>query len=239
LQSDFVVSYLDDITIIGSHSIVNDDLRSLSVASNLLGLRRNSKKCELTFMDPSSAVPLFTDILPELKLVTKENATLLGGSLGERSALEQFVKLERSAQVLASNLRQLDRHSALYLIKNCFSMPKYMYSLRVSPLFRHPDRLLQLDNCWRSILEEVCNTMMDDSQWSQAILPIRLGGLGIGSASLLGSASFISSVHASSPLVQKIVSSPNLQHPHLEAAMAIWSSKCNGSTPTEIGRAHV
>ena len=59
----------------------------------------------------------------------------------------------------------LDRHQDLFLLKNCFSIPKLMYTLRSSPCYLEQDLLDSFDSSIRSCAELICNVVLDDSGW--------------------------------------------------------------------------
>ena len=86
---------------------------------------------------------------------------------------------------LGDCLQLLSAHDALILLRNCFALPRLLYSyvLHTAPCFRSAT-LETYDNCLREILGGVTNTLLErDSQaWMQTTLPVKLGGLGIGSS---------------------------------------------------------
>ncbi len=105
-------------------------------------------------------------------------------------------------QRLGKRLQMLTAHDALVLLRNSFSLPKLLYILRTAPCFRSAT-LETYDDCLREILDGVTNNLLErDSQaWVQAILPVKLGGLGIQSAVNIAPSAFLASVHSSSELV--------------------------------------
>ena len=66
--------------------------------------------------------------------------------------------------------------------------------------------LMEYDNTLRLILSEVTNTAVasDDRAWTQASLPVKLGGLGVRSAEVAPSA-FLASMNVNAALVEAIL----------------------------------
>ena len=81
---------------------------------------------------------------------------------------------------MADRLRLLSSHNAIQLLKHSFSLPKLLYNLRTALSFLSLV-LLDYDELYKSALSRITNIYFekDDSAWSQATLPVRLGGLGI------------------------------------------------------------
>ena len=63
-------------------------------------------------------------------------------------------------------------------LNNSIAMPKLLYMLRTSPCFDNP-LLASFDVTLRRELLLVLDVELDDTQWSQAILPVDMGGLGV------------------------------------------------------------
>ena len=73
------------------------------------------------------------------------NLTLLGAPIypeGIEAVLES--KME-DLELMVGRLSKIDRHSALYLLRNCFAMLKLTYFLRSSPCFLKPAMLKRYD----------------------------------------------------------------------------------------------
>ena len=99
---------------------------------------------------------------------------------------------------LLDRLQQLDDpHAAYGILKICFGTPKMLYSLRtVKPSPSATKVLLHFDNAQRDCLETLIKGNVTCSNWKQANLPIKLGGLGLRCSSDQHLAAFISSVES-------------------------------------------
>ena len=123
--------------------------------------------------------------LPGAQLVQPSNAQLLGSPLGDDASISAALadKVE-ALRRLSERLKLLSAHDALILLRNCFALPKLLY-----------------------VLLTVTNTHLQPglSAWTQATLPVTLGGLGIHSTVEVAPSAFLSSVHSSSELVKAIL----------------------------------
>ena len=100
----------------------------------------------------------------------------------------------------------LDGHPGLFLLKNAFSLPRLLLTLRSAPC--HPELLAEYDVITRLTTEALCNIHLDDNSWSQAKLPFRYGGLGLCTAEDLALPAFLSSRTESISLVNEILRQP-------------------------------
>ena len=71
-------------------------------------------------------------------------------------------------------------------------MPNLQYILRTSPCASNP-LLSAFDNVLRRGLSKILNIDLNDSQWTQASLPVQMGGLGVRSACMLAPSAFLAS----------------------------------------------
>ena len=77
------------------------------------------------------------------------------------------------------------------LLKNALAIPKLQYILRTSPCAGNP-LLSTFYKVLRCGLSKILNVNLNDTQWTQATLPVYMGGLGVrrrvhaGTFSLLG-----------------------------------------------------
>ena len=78
--------------------------------------------------------------------------------------------------------RNIDVHHVFFLLKNSFSLPKLLYTLRTSPCFKRQDLLAEYDDTLYSGLEKTCNVCLESTARLQAFLPPKMAGLGLGSA---------------------------------------------------------
>ena len=74
----------------------------------------------------------------------------------------------------------LSAHDAFILLRHSFTIPKLQYLLRTAPCYQS-EALVEYDNTLQYIMGKVTNTAVDKA-WKQASLPVKLSGLGVGSA---------------------------------------------------------
>ena len=122
----------------------------------------------------------------------------------------------------------IEAHRAFFLLKSSFSIPKLLYILRSSPCFNKPELLAKYDDILYSSLESICNMRLDTDARKQASLPAALGGLGLGSASVLAVCEYLSSVGSSSRLCSEILNKL-LSDLLYEGALSQWY-ELSGST---------
>ena len=102
----------------------------------------------------------------------------------------------------------LDFHSGLFLLKNDFSLPRLLLSLRSAPCHHHPELLAEYDEVTCSTTEALCNIHFDDNCWSLAKLPVQYGGLELRTAADLALLAFLSSRAERNSLVNHILCQP-------------------------------
>ncbi len=76
----------------------------------------------------------------------------------------------------------------------------------------------------------------EDPSWTQATLPVDLGGLGIRSAVSIAPSAFLASSNASADLVWAILPSSlvSLPVPEIEEALGVWSQGHNQQRPESV-----
>lgn len=233
LQSQFNVLYLDDVTLGGDPEDLLHDIEVMKDAAKL-GLLLNSEKCEIICSDVSARSTILAS-LPGAQLVPTSQAQLLGSPIGDDSCVSAVLTSKVGAlRILGERLKLLSAHDALILLRNCFALPKLLYTLRTAPCFRSTT-LDCYDDCIREILGNVTNNFLprESSAWIQATLPVKLGGLGIQSAVRIAPSAFLSSSISSTKLVEAILpeiyrSSPV---PYLEEAKERWSAGHESEIP--------
>ena len=97
-----------------------------------------------------------------------------------------------------------DPHSEFVLLHSCFSLPKVIYLLRAINPLAHQDFWSSFDEMIRDSLNHILGSSLNDAQWSQAQLPVSMGGLGFRSALLHSSGAYIASIQASELLCQSL-----------------------------------
>ena len=128
-------------------------------------------------------------------------------------------------------LKLLSAHDALILLRSSFSAPKLLHTLRSSPCAEHPT-LTTFDLLQKSGISHITNSALSDTQWLQASLPVRDGGLGIRRVASLAPSAFLASAASTQDLQNLILagcSAPN--DSALDAVRAMWFSLHNIPCP--------
>ena len=204
LQSDLTLGYLDDLTLAGHQDTVAIDVRRVLDVGGRMGLQLNPSKCEV-ISHPDTAI---TDsFLSSFAHVSVVDAALLGAPLFPGSALDA-AWADRCADLTRAvdRLSLLNAQDALLLLRVSFSSPRVQHLLRCAPSVDHP-ALLSFDKTLRSALSRISNTDISDTQWLQASLPIRQGGLGIRQVGSLALPAYLASAATTSKLQTEILSS--------------------------------
>ncbi len=134
-------------------------------------------------------------------------ACLLGVPLGCLESISAVLRGKMSyLKLMGERLEHISAHDALILLCNSFAIPKLLYTLRTAPCFLSPV-LGSYDDLLQSIVSRITNiTFTEDvATWSQATLPIRMGGLGIRRSVQLAPSAFLASAAATSDLVHHIL----------------------------------
>ena len=136
---------------------------------------------------------------------------------------------------MVSRLEQIDSHQALFLLRNCFSMPKFTYFLRSSPCFMNMSILEKYDSVIKNALVKILNIPMPDEAWNQATLPISKGGLGFRPALEVALAGYLSSVQASKSVVHSLLPTGFADNSYFDSAFQMWKnlsgSECGPQNP--------
>ena len=98
-----------------------------------------------------------------------------------------------------------NNNNALLLLRVSFSAPRVQYLLRCAPSVDNP-ALELFDGHLRSALSRISNTNISDTQWLQASLPIKNGGLRIRQVRSLALPAFLASAASTSDLQSRILS---------------------------------
>ena len=149
-------------------------------------------------------VEKFKSLTPEIIHTSPSVATLLGAMIGSNqgTAVALFEKLKELKR-LSENLQLLNAHDALFLLKNCFSIPKLTYTLRCTPCYNQG--LLSEYDVIRSALQSILNISLSEEAWIQASLPVSNGGIGVWRAGHVALPAFLSSVESSNHLIQQLL----------------------------------
>jgi hypothetical protein len=232
MKSEGNIWYLDDSTLCGDAKSVIRDFENIKKASTTLGLDINMKKCELVIVDQQSEentalLNNFCKENPAITRVGQEELTLLGAPVMPESIEAVLTSKLESLKLMSRRLELLDSHDAMYLLKNCFSLPKLNYFLRASPCFLKEDLLKEYDEVIRESLVSILNIKLDGTSNIQYSLPVCLGGLGIRASVDISIPAFLSSSHGTIAGVNALF--PKLNHLQdnifFNSAKNIWLSR--------------
>ena len=101
-----------------------------------------------------------------------------------------------------------------------------MYFLRTSPCFEEVDLLQQYDSIIRKSLSKICNVNFDESSYTQAILPVSKGGIGIASASQIALPAFLASASGAKRALSCILPEDYVDA-SFEKALDLWLARAN------------
>ena len=192
LRGEFGVSYLDDGTLGGSLEEVLRDVHMVERVAGDLGLQLNHRKSEIICDDPATRQSMLA-AFPQFCMVSQDHATLLGSPIGSSvEGIKDAIGAKTSALALMGDrLRLLHAHDGFCLLRNAFTLPNMLYTLRTTPCFLSL-QLQKFDDLQRSLLADIANISLDanDRAWAQAALPVWSGGLGVQSASQLAPSAF-------------------------------------------------
>ena len=130
MTSKFNAWYLDDGSIGGHVSSLLVDLETVHRVGPAIGLVLNEEKCEIV-TDDVDVVTSTKAVLLNIRHIPCGEAMLLGAPVGDETAVDSILSSKLAVfRRLASRLTSLNAHDELFLLKNCFSIPKLLYSLR-------------------------------------------------------------------------------------------------------------
>lgn len=230
--------YLDDGTIADDPDLVLSTLLNIRDASSEIGLHLNFSKCEVSFLnvpqDQNDALySRFMDLAPGIRFMTSDSAYLLGSAISTEALRSLLIEKISKLEFFFSRLSSISAHSAFYLLRASFSIPRLMYFLRCSPSWREESLLQSYDCVLQAGLESILNCSLSGKAWLQATLPVRSGGLGIRRAMDLAIPSFLASFHGSRRLVESILPLGLCLDPDasIQDCSAKWSTLSGSSSP--------
>ncbi|XP_055346445.1 uncharacterized protein LOC129593946 [Paramacrobiotus metropolitanus] len=233
LQSELNIWFLDDGTCGGDPDTVLGDFMTILGKARTLGLQLNLSKCELhvfggTESERKEVIESFHSISPEILLVSSEQLDLLGAPLTDLAIGRVLDGKIGQIRRLTDLLGVLPAHQSLFLLKNSLSLPRLLFTLRCAPCWKCPDKLRLFDDTVRRKAEEITNVEMSDTVWRQAILPDRLGGIGLCRAEDVALPAYLSSCYATDPLVCEIV--PDTGQSPRENVVKVYQEKLGRPT---------
>jgi hypothetical protein len=198
LNCKFKIGYMDDVTLGGHISDVAQAVEQVERSGESMGLRLNPGKCEV-IGDLPEDIPVS---LRRFIRLSRDQSQLLGSPILPGPEMDAILgarcdDLKRAM----GRLSTLGSHEALVILRAAFGSPIILNILRSSPCFGNP-MLEQFDGILRTGLETIVNCKLHDPAWVQATLPIKDGGLGIRSVSVLAPSAFLASLHRRSNFSQ-------------------------------------
>ena len=159
-------------------------------------------------LDPTTQDPLGIGI----RRIQDPGLVFLGSPIGSLAYVKDKIreKLEEIKDITAHLPLIQDPHSEFSLLRSCFSLPKTMYLLRTIDPTHHLELWKLFDNQIRDTLNNILGSAVNNSQWSQAQLPVAMGGLGLRSAEDHSAGAYITSVLSSEPLKEGLLPHRNI-----------------------------
>lgn len=233
VRSEFNCWYMDDGTLGGDVDTLLKDFNTIVEDGRNLGLVVNTSKCEI-ITDDEEVVGMFKLVAPDIKHVKASAAMLLGAPIGDVQSVDEVLTVKLfELRRLSDRLSHLNAHDALFLLKNCFTIPKLTYTLRCAPCYTR-QLLSEYDDVMRTALQSVLNISMTDDVWNQVTLPVVNGGIGIRKATQVALPAFLSSVAGSQSLVTELL--PARLHlisgtcdPLFTAAVSEWQTRAESA----------
>ena len=168
-----------------------------------MGLDLNVSKCEI-ICDPSTVIS--NAKLRSFQRIATADASLLGAPLFQGPVLDgEWSRRCADMSRAADRLSRIASQDALLLLRVSFSAPRVQHLLRCSPSAGHGG-LDGFDKSLRSAVNRITNCNLSDSQWIQASLPVRDGGLGVRRVATLALPAFLASAASTLPLQDAILS---------------------------------
>src|SRR5829696_3843787 len=126
---------MDDGLLVDELDTVIGDITAIQTKATSIGLELNASKCEAYLIQRSRAettesISKLQAFLPGLKILRDDELTLLGAALTEQACPVIFQGKIKALELMYERLGALQSHPALFLLMNCFAIPKVMYTLR-------------------------------------------------------------------------------------------------------------
>ena len=169
---------------------------------------------------------MMTSVCPEIQVTKKEDLVFLGSPAGAQARRVCLTDKRGALDTMMSRLSQVSAHHALFLLKNCFAMPRLLYFLRSAPCFLEQDLLESHDELLRKALENLLNIKFSVTSFEQALLPVCFSGLGVTSAAQLAASAFLASASGCQQLCDVILAAtPDYTIPCYNDAFLQWTQQ--------------
>lgn len=194
-------------------------------------------KCEIFFCSgevDTEILAKFQRIAPGIRVMNDENLSLLGVPIFEPAFSSVTTSIMNTAKLMFDRLKNLPAHTAFFLLKNCFSIPKLTCLLRSFPAWKFEDFTNSFDDLIKTTLETILNIHLEEKSWKQATLPTSTGGLGIRRTKDISLPAFLSSTHGSMAIVSHIYHHPDENHiSYMQESIEAWNI-LNSLLPTQL-----
>ena len=117
-----------------------------------------------------------------------------------------------------------DSHLETTLLRSCLALPKFSYILRTCPPPSICQAAASFDMAVRECLEAILGGPLSEWSWTKASLPSSRGGINLRSAVLHAPAAFLSSVHCSNPMVERMIGPSHSLSPDADIAVSSLSA---------------
>ena len=170
---------------------------------------------------PNTEAEAAPDLLGRgVKLIRAEGIKILGAAVGSHEHVNQFLvaaveKVRRITDMLP--LLQ-DSQKQYVLLRSTLSIGKFWYLLRTIPCTEHPGVLREFDAVTRSALNDLLGTVLSNSSYFQATLPVRCAGLGLRNSFNHSPAAYVASVLSCLDLMLMLIGPENVARVRVEAA---------------------
>ena len=192
---DLAFSFLDDLVLAGKQEAVALGINQLQNSAGALGLKLNRSKCELIPASENGKDINWELFNNDIQRNLNGGFTLLGAPIGKAEYCQSITaKRADKIQRCFDAIGELhDPQVALALLRSCASFGKMVFAARTTPFDIHQQPLLLFDKAVRKCFESFTGLCPDDTQWLQATLATKKGGLGLRSASRHSAPAYLSS----------------------------------------------
>ena len=136
LDSDASVGFRDDFTLSGHVDVVACDVEKIASAASETGLLFNPTTCEvMSYDDTITNKTIFEEFIHTKPAdMTLFGARVLKGPASDQDLTATIYDFTRAIDQLSL----LHAHDSLTLLRNCFSMPNLLYTIKTSPCSNNP-----------------------------------------------------------------------------------------------------
>ena len=170
---------------------------------------------------PNTEAEAAPDLLGRgVKLIRAEGIKILGSAVGSRDYVNQFLSaaVEKVRRVTDMLPLLQDSQKQYVLLRSTLSIGKFWYLLRTTPCTEHSGVLREFDAVTRSALNDLLGTVLSNSSYLQATLPVSASGLGLRNSFDHSSAAYSASILSCLDLMLQLIGSEYVDRLSDEAA---------------------